>query len=87
MNKRDYEMPLKMENVLGNFTGRKESSLLGEAGRYVAEVTCKLKIKNYPDADKWRQLPGSPWHAEEIAWGKTGGEKQVSEKLVLGQEV
>ena len=33
MNKRDYEMPLKMENVLGNFTGRKESSLLGEAGR------------------------------------------------------
>lgn len=48
MNKRDYEMPLKMENVLGNFTGRKESSLLGEAGRYVAEVTCKLKIKNYP---------------------------------------
>ena len=85
MNKRDYEMPLKMENVLGKFNGRKESSFLGEAGMYVAEVTCKLEIKDYLDADKWRQLPGSPWHAEEIARGNTGGEKQVSEKLVLGK--
>ena len=57
-------MSVKMESMMGKFTGRKESSLLGETGMYVAEVTSKLEIKDYLDADKWKQLSESPWHAE-----------------------
>lgn len=53
-------MSVKMESMMGKFTGRKESSLLGETGMYVAEVTSKLEIKDYLDADKWKQLSESP---------------------------
>ena len=60
MTRRAYEMSVKMESMLGKFIGRKQSSLLGETGMYVAEITCKLEIKDYLDTDKWKQLPESP---------------------------